>query len=133
MGFASQSYTAYQLAVQSAQKIARDSDMRHYTLAKAYQNYINYFDQNKKHVDSIPYYIARGLEEAELIKDQSKTVSKGLKYGMIITMQYTAGLYYLYMTRPPDTIRASKHFLAALQINDAQKGNISKARELICA
>lgn len=129
MGFMDNAYTEYQIAVQSAKAIRDDSDIRHYTLAKAYQNYINYFDRSKKHIDSIPYYDILALGEAALIGEQSKTVSNDLKYGIIIATQYTAGLYYLYMISPHDSALAGKYFLEALKTDEARKGKIPKARK----
>ncbi|WP_447641975.1 MULTISPECIES: helix-turn-helix domain-containing protein [Chitinophagaceae] len=129
MGFTDNAYTEYQTAVQFAQQIG-DTDTRHYILAKAYQNYINYFDRTKIHVDSILYYDTLGLKEAEAISGQSKTVSNDSKYGMIIAMQYTAGLYYLYMISPPDSSLAGKYFLEALKIDETRKGKIPKVRKI---
>lgn len=129
LGFTDNAYTEYQTAVQFAKEIRNDSDIRHYTLAIAYQNYTNYFDRTKKYIDSIPCYDILTLSEARLIGEQSKTVSNDLKYGIIIATQYGRGLYYLYMVSPPDSVLAGKYFLEALKIYEARKGKIPEARK----
>ncbi|WP_447643005.1 MULTISPECIES: helix-turn-helix domain-containing protein [Chitinophagaceae] len=128
LGFMERSYAEYRSAIQFA-KETEDSDMRHYLLAIAYQNITGYFDWSNRHTDSILYYDTLGLEEAESIGDQSKTVSNALKYETIITMYYVTGLYYMYFN-PQDSSIAGKYLLGALKINERWKDKISKPRQI---
>ncbi|MDE1193123.1 MAG: AraC family transcriptional regulator [Arachidicoccus sp.] len=128
-GDVNNAYKEFHLAIRFAKKI-KDDDIRHYLLAKSYQNLTNYFDRSLTHADSILYYDTLGLKEAELINEKSLSISNDLKYGVIIAMQYSIGLDYTYIVNPPDPDLAANYFFAALKINEAHKDKISKTREI---
>jgi AraC-like DNA-binding protein len=124
------SHKEYHLAIQYAKKISTDNDVRHYTLAKTYQNIVNYFSQTFRHRDSMLYYNSLALEQAAQISESSDKVSADLKYSLIVVLWNTTAFYYLYVIEPPQPLIAGRCLLKALEITEERKGNISKPIEI---
>ncbi|GEM_PF-417175 len=128
LGLLDESYEEYQVAIRFAEKI-KDKDIRHYIMSLCYENFTSYFDQSKKHSDSILYYLSKSLCFAEAIAEQSKTISADLKLDQLVLLHSNLGLYYMYIALPAQPELAEQHLLNALTINETKQGQVFKLTE----